>query len=316
MPEWIHTRAEHILGKNPSMPKSEAFAIATQQSHALGKSPKGYGTAQGRREAKAKYDTPGDDEKKASAEQHFRQIRGVLLDASIPVTRIGSDAALSLGKALEKRKGQESTWSHPQVAVAKDKVNLDAGWKKTRLAIPLPGEAWGTPSYRHGELHAHEAGPFLLVHKDESSPSSGLITHLVKDVPEALRKRLSGKIAPFVKEKPMGNQFKKTAMDAFVAEYMKIADATFTTSEYAGPMGTAPFQQASQIPAFKTPSLKAAIEKPNQKIAGAMTPAGRLTSTQRKGTGIGAAVTGPSIAEVAKPPRIGHAMPGALKNQI
>jgi hypothetical protein len=37
MPAWIHNRAEHILAKNPSMPKGEAFAIATQQSHAVGK---------------------------------------------------------------------------------------------------------------------------------------------------------------------------------------------------------------------------------------------------------------------------------------
>lgn len=46
------------MAKNPSMPKSEAFAIATQQSHALGKSPKGYGTSEGRKAAKQKYDEP------------------------------------------------------------------------------------------------------------------------------------------------------------------------------------------------------------------------------------------------------------------
>jgi hypothetical protein len=61
MPEWIHDRARHILAKNPSMPKSEAFGIATSQAHATGHSPKGYGTAKGRREAKAEYRTPKDD---------------------------------------------------------------------------------------------------------------------------------------------------------------------------------------------------------------------------------------------------------------
>jgi len=66
MPEWIHNRAEHILAKNPSMPKGEAFAIATQQSHAVGKSPKSYGTIEGRTTAKAKYDTPKDDKKTAN----------------------------------------------------------------------------------------------------------------------------------------------------------------------------------------------------------------------------------------------------------
>lgn len=63
MPKWMHERADHIQAKNPDMSKSEAFAIATQQMHALGKSPKGYGTAEGKRTAKAKYDTPGDDMK-------------------------------------------------------------------------------------------------------------------------------------------------------------------------------------------------------------------------------------------------------------
>ncbi len=65
MPAFIHDRARHIQAKNPEMPESQAFAIATQQSHALGKTPKSYGTAEGRREAKAKYDTPKDDKKTA-----------------------------------------------------------------------------------------------------------------------------------------------------------------------------------------------------------------------------------------------------------
>ena len=53
MPAWMHERADHIQAKNPDMPKSEAFAIATQQMHALGKGPKSYGTAEGKRTAKA-----------------------------------------------------------------------------------------------------------------------------------------------------------------------------------------------------------------------------------------------------------------------
>lgn len=59
MPAFIHDRAEHILAKNPDMDKSKAFAIATQQSHALGKSPKGYGTTEGKSTAKKKYPNKG-----------------------------------------------------------------------------------------------------------------------------------------------------------------------------------------------------------------------------------------------------------------
>ena len=65
MPQWIHDRARHIQAKNPEMNESAAFAIATQQAHATGKSPKGYGTSAGREEAKEKYTTPGDDKKTA-----------------------------------------------------------------------------------------------------------------------------------------------------------------------------------------------------------------------------------------------------------
>jgi len=65
MPAWLHERAKHIQSKNPSMPEGEAFAIATQQSHALGKTPKSYGTVKGREVAKAKFKTPGDDVKTA-----------------------------------------------------------------------------------------------------------------------------------------------------------------------------------------------------------------------------------------------------------
>jgi hypothetical protein len=77
MPAWIHDRADHIQSKNPSMPKSEAFAIATQQSHALGKSPKGYGTSKGREEAKNKYKTPGDDVKTAMDPMLMSSLRSV-----------------------------------------------------------------------------------------------------------------------------------------------------------------------------------------------------------------------------------------------
>lgn len=65
MPKWIHDRARHIQAKNPEMSESTAFAIATQQAHATGKSPEGFGTTKSRQEAKAKYTTPGDDKKTA-----------------------------------------------------------------------------------------------------------------------------------------------------------------------------------------------------------------------------------------------------------
>jgi hypothetical protein len=65
--KWIHDRANHILNKNPEMAgegqkgKSIAYALATQQAHRTGKSPKGFRTAAGVRTAKRKYDGPKSD---------------------------------------------------------------------------------------------------------------------------------------------------------------------------------------------------------------------------------------------------------------
>lgn len=60
--KWIHDRAEHILQSSDSLDgekgKSIAYALATQQAHRLGKSPKGYGTEEGKQVAKQKYDQP------------------------------------------------------------------------------------------------------------------------------------------------------------------------------------------------------------------------------------------------------------------
>lgn len=67
MPAWIHDRADHIRSKNPDMSKSESFAIATQQAHKLGKTPKGYGTSAGKKKAKMKYDKPKKEYRKTAS---------------------------------------------------------------------------------------------------------------------------------------------------------------------------------------------------------------------------------------------------------
>lgn len=105
MPEWIHERAKHISAKNPSMPESEAWAIATQQAHATGKSPKGYGTLVGRREAKQKYDTPKDDKKTANpGDLDSKKVAGVgrfPYRVIIETTRQGSTDLPKLLKAMQ-----------------------------------------------------------------------------------------------------------------------------------------------------------------------------------------------------------------------
>lgn len=89
MPKWIHDRADHIRAKNPDMSESEAWAIATQQSHALGKSPKGYGTLGGRATAKAKFNTPKDDVKSANPGQLTPKVAATLDALQQAYKRIG-----------------------------------------------------------------------------------------------------------------------------------------------------------------------------------------------------------------------------------
>jgi hypothetical protein len=107
MPAWMEQRATHILAKNPSMPKSEAFALATQQMHALGKSPEHYGTEEGREKAKAKFPTPGDDKKTAnpgklmSPKMEKKAIVGPLVDYAL----LGIPSAI--GGHLGAKKGIE-----------------------------------------------------------------------------------------------------------------------------------------------------------------------------------------------------------------
>lgn len=80
MPQWIHDRADHIRAKNPGMPKSESFAIATQQAYAAGKAPKkGFGTSQGKKEARQKYDEPKSEYKKVADPSSRTKTSGISL---------------------------------------------------------------------------------------------------------------------------------------------------------------------------------------------------------------------------------------------
>lgn len=63
MPKAVHDRAMELLPHmretyGPKKAKQVAFAVATQQAEVRGEVPKGFGTPEGRREAKAKFDKP------------------------------------------------------------------------------------------------------------------------------------------------------------------------------------------------------------------------------------------------------------------
>lgn len=75
MPAWIKSREQRLEPEmrktyGPEKAKQVAFALATQAAHAAGQSPKTFhgkpfGTPEGRREAKAKYDEPSKLQKSA-----------------------------------------------------------------------------------------------------------------------------------------------------------------------------------------------------------------------------------------------------------
>lgn len=62
---WIESRAKRIMSEG-DVPKHIAFALATQQGHAINKSPKDFRTAKGVREAKEKYDKPKSEYQKTA----------------------------------------------------------------------------------------------------------------------------------------------------------------------------------------------------------------------------------------------------------
>lgn len=96
--KWIHDRAHHIMGKNPEMPKGMAYAVATQQGHKVGKSPKKFRTKEGVRMAKAKHPFPKSFYKKTASDKRVEI-------AFIRLKELQKEAAKGSGKP-SKRSGK------------------------------------------------------------------------------------------------------------------------------------------------------------------------------------------------------------------
>lgn len=126
MPQWIHDRARHIQAKNPEMPESQAFAIATQQSHAVGKTPKGYGTAEGRKKAKRKYSTPGDDKKTADPGRKGEAFeKAAQLRYLGPYTSAFADELEKIAQVLPAPAGMTDSDNRAQIGTIKPQVPKD-----------------------------------------------------------------------------------------------------------------------------------------------------------------------------------------------
>lgn len=110
--KWIHDRAHRIMEEGetqnkygPKQGKQIAYAIATQQAHKMGTTPKkkgGYGTRLGRAVAKAKFDQPRREYKKTAEDlTAVQKIAEILKEASLTRTLGRGFEAMERHPALE-----------------------------------------------------------------------------------------------------------------------------------------------------------------------------------------------------------------------
>lgn len=93
--KWIHDRAHGIM-EDGDTPKHVAYAIATQQAHKVGKSPKDFRTPHGVHEAKQKYDEPKSEYQKTAG-------GGELAIHTVPVPGVGKmGVIMPVGKTAPK----------------------------------------------------------------------------------------------------------------------------------------------------------------------------------------------------------------------
>ena len=268
MPAWIHDRAEHVLAKNPSMNKSTAFAIATQQSHKMGKSPKGYGTKAGKRTARAKFDKP--------RKEYVRGANPGKLE-SPKMTSGKEKQGMGIGQGAWKQQagftptGMKTPTQRLKKSMNVGKFNPDKGLKPLSMKV--------------------------------GSVDFAAFTDEVGKLGEVNQMRLNPK--PHVK-----------AVDPTPPNKLFKIKQGFATSQYSGSQGGGRPRYHSMIPPWRQPQLKTAGPPPPKEKSAAigLTPASRLSQTQKVGAPKASAPPGPSIAQVSKPIGFGKPKPGAIKS--
>lgn len=264
MPAWIHERAEHILAKNPKMPKSMAFALATQQSHAKGKTPKGYGTRTGKIVAKAKYDQPKKEYTGTANPQNLKTPKlsdkpktrwtgkrlvkaGVAGGLAMAEDKKPSDfdpKQLKAGIEVEKEHGNDPIWARQ---IAMDHLTEIPDYY-TRLKKMEAEE-------KRGEGTQAKIREFLLKHPSPSDKQVHAFAQSLSINEHRLEEIIYSMLA---------KELKKTARAAFADEVMKLS---YAVSQYSGPLSYGSFRQASYIPPFRSPQLKTAGPPGQKKTA-------------------------------------------------
>jgi hypothetical protein len=315
VPRWIHQRAEHLLATSPAMPKSMAFAIATEQAKRSGHL----------EEPKMK--------KRGSLEDEIRKLLGETSPASA--------AHGARDKTRGSVKGERERLFHRTEAPSKLGAAEFNGFVDELVSRALGGAgktASPSPSAA-GSAAESRAQKFVSGVKGEFFPAAGAIVgagagkafgidplagaaagYGLGAVPEIVRAiRHRAKVA--------GSEQHSRNKEAGVGRA-----APMTVSEYSGPLSFGRFKLTSGLPPFRVPELS----RPQARSAGpaswmlgqdktgasqatamdSMTPAGRLRVTQRAGAPRVTGPAGPSIADISKPLGFGKKLSGALKNTL
>lgn len=374
MPKWVHDRADHLRAKNPDMPKSMAFAIATQQGEATGHTPKGFGTAEGLRMAKAKYRSPQNDAQAADPGSKEASIGAVALRVVGPtgiLEKLGFANSAYAGQPAQNGPGMKGRSQIPPFVAPPIEVKEAAGVGPLhRIGEYITGsrqKRLRQAGLQHFEkaLAARDARPRhdiavlttlvaakkLKAHGIQQGPGAihpdDLVDHLRKK-----RAKLPGTIAHEDKAKwkllrlAEHEGAKRALAGTLAADTAAVGGlalahkhrsslrrqqkeagvgvgAGMSASQYSGPLSYGPFKQTSQIPGFVSPgmtktdpSLEPGGVKAAAAATGAMSPAAKLSTSQRVGAPKTTGFSGPSIADIAKPKGYGMPLAGAGKNAI
>lgn len=191
-----------------------------------------------------------------------------------------------IGEALSAPVHLDKTVTRPPV---------DGGWVR-------PNQALHTAAMRHSRA-GHLAGVLADVADKETAKA---------------RKALAGGVGAAGVASTAGGLALSRKKEAGVG-----VGAGMSTSQYSGPLSYGPFKQVSQIPGFVSPgmakvdpSLEPGGVKAAAAATGAMSPAARLSTSQRVGAPKTTGFAGPSIADIAKPKGYGTPLAGAGKNAI
>lgn len=310
MPAWIHERAKHILAKNPDMDTSQAFAIATQQGHKLGKTPKGYGTSAGRADAKAKYTGKKADYKKTPN------------PGKLDTPKLALDEKYV--KALDTPDAADGTAWDPEEERYARSHPLQLGVKQSMLGLPrIPG--------------APKLVDPVLSRSSMAAVPSGLPSSKVLQQARSVRETSLSRPKPDLPGLPkIGFQVSEFAgpMENVRLQYRSPNGMPRSTSlpqqRFEVPTSVEDDYPAMLVSGNKTASLSHAAhfavdavgrwqlkkmneDKGTEKKASPTTPAGRLTQARQVGAPKTTAPPGPSISQISKPIGFGRPLPGTTK---